>query len=476
MNKNNSKLSRRWFLKGAGGVTLGLPLLDASRARGADPGPLKFALFVVGSNGVAMEDPSREGEVETFWPTSTGALTVESLQAEDTQNGRTLGMLAKYAPRLLLVRGVDQPYGSAGCDHQSGDNMCLTSARIFGNGNTSLAEGESIDNRIARERNADGREPPTLRAGWRPIDGTGFDNAGFISFMGPRQPRAAEPSPLKAYRRMVGMKDPNVPMDDMATARRALQRKSINDMLRGQIQTLMASPALSSDDVKRLQQHFDAVREMEINMNATELDAATVAGMEAVEADVLSMENHPKVLRLHMDLLVFTVTSGYSVTGTLKVGDRIDSHQWSVDGEKQPQFHMISHRNMSDAAGGANIPNAFDLHRKIDRIHAGEFLYLCDKLAAIETPTGPLIDQGYTVWTNQMSTGWHRHDNQPFAIVGSGGGYLSVGQYVDAGGVKLNRMLNTLLSAAGVMAADGGPVTDFGEPSLEGGDIGSIVA
>jgi hypothetical protein len=137
---------------------------------------------------------------------------------------------------------------------------------------------------------------------------------------------------------------------------------------------------------------------------------------------------------------------------------------------------MISHRNMSDAAGGATIPDAFDLHRKIDRIHATEFLYLCDKLAAIETPTGPLIDQGYTVWTNQMSTGWHRHDNQPFAIVGSGGGYLSVGQYVDAGGVTLNRMLNTLITAAGVTAADGGPVVDFGEASLEGGDIGSIVA
>jgi hypothetical protein len=476
MNKNPSKLSRRWFLKGAGGVTLGLPLLDASRARGADPGPLKFALFVVGSNGVAMEDPSRQGEVETFWPTKTGALTTESLQAEDTQNGRTLGMLAKHASRLLLVRGVDQPYGSAGCDHQSGDNMCLTSAKIFGNGNTSLAEGESIDNRIARERNAAGREPPTLRAGWRPVDGTGFDNAGFISFMGPRQPRAAEPSPLKAYRRMVGMKEPGGPMDGMATERLALQRKSINDMLRTQIQTLMASPALSADDVKRLQQHFDAVREMEINMNATELDAATVANMEAVEADVLNMSNHPKVLRLHMDLLVFAVTSGYSVTGTLKIGDRIDSHQWQVDGEKQPQFHMISHRNMSDAAGGANIPNAFELHRKIDRIHATEFLYLCDKLASIETPTGPLVDQGYTVWTNQMSTGWHRHDNQPFAIVGSGGGYLKVAQYVDAGGVKLNRMLNTLLTAAGVTAADGGPVVDFGEKSLTGGDIGSIVA
>ena len=143
---------------------------------------------------------------------------------------------------------------------------------------------------------------------------------------------------------------------------------------------------------------------------------------------------------------------------------------------KLPQFHMISHRNMSDATGGAVIPDAFELHRQIDRIHAADFLYLCDRLAEVMTPTGPLIDQGYAVWTNQMSTGWHRHDNQPFAIVGPTNGYLKVGQYADAGGVKLNRMLNTLLSAAGCKGSDGGPVTDFGEPSLEKGLIDSIVA
>jgi len=475
ITNNNSKLSRRWFLRGVGGVTLGLPLLDASLARGADPGPLQFALFVVGSNGVAMADSTRAGESETFWPSKTGPLTTASLQAEDTQNGRTLGLLANYAPRTLLVRGVNQPYGSAGCDHQSGDNMCLTSAKIYGSGNTSLADGESIDNRIARERNPAGHEPPTLRAGWRPVDGTGYDNAGFISYMGARQPRAAEPSPLKAYQRIVGM-TPAPMTDSMAEQRLALQRKSINDILRAQIKALMASPALSSDDLQRLQQHFDSVREMEIGMVTTALDATTLADMQAIGTDVLNMDHHAKLIDLHLALLVFAVTSGYSLTGTLKIGDRIDSHQWQLDGMKLPQFHMISHRNLSDSSGGATIPNAFDLHRQIDRIHAGHFIGLCDRLAAINTPTGPLIDQGYAVWTNQVSTGSHHHDNQPFAIVGSGGGYLAVGQYVDAGGVKLNRMLNTLLTAAGVKAADGGPVTNFGEASLTGGDIGTLVA
>jgi hypothetical protein len=238
----------------------------------------------------------------------------------------------------------------------------------------------------------------------------------------------------------------------------------------------MASPALSADDLQRLQQHLDTIRDMETQITDLVLDEATLADLEDVELDVLGMDNHPRVIRLQMSLLAFAVSSGYSLTGTLKVGDRIDSHQWTVDGEKLPQFHMISHRNMSDAAGGADIPNAFEMHRQIDRIHAADFMYLCDLLQSVNTPTGPLVDQGYTVWTNQVSTGWHRHDNQPFVIVGSGGGYLRNGLYVDAGGVTLNKMLNTLLNAAGVTGADGEPVTDFGEASLEGGLISEIIA
>jgi hypothetical protein len=469
--KNKTTLSRRWFLKGAGGLTLGLPLLDASQAKSATPPPLRFALFVVGANGVAMEDAGR-GEPETFWPTATGPLTTASLQADDTQNGRTLGLLAPHASRLLLVRGVNQPYGSAGCDHQSGDNMCLTSARIFGTGNSSLSMGESIDNRIARERNLPGREPVTLRAGWRPNDGTGYDNPGFISYVGERQPRAAEPSPLRAYQRMVGISDGN-----SATASNLpLQRASVNDLLRAQITSLMGSPALSTDDRQRLQQHFDTIRDMEVVMATTELEQGLVDNMALVDSNVLSMDNHQSVVQLQLSLLAFAVTSGYSVTGTLKVGDRIDSQQWTVDGVRLPQFHMISHRNLSDSSGGAIIPDATELHRKIDRIHAADFLFLCERLASVETPTGPLLDQGYVVWTNQLSTGWHRHDNQPFAIVGSGGGYLKVGQYVDAGGVTLNLMLNTLLNAAGVKASNGGPVEDFGEQTLPQGQIAAIIA
>ena len=472
MKKNPSTLSRRLFLRGVGGITLGLPLLDAfssNKAMAATPD--RFALFVVGSNGVAMADPSRD-EPEKSWPTKVGPLTSASLRADDLQNQRTVGMFADYASRLLVVRGVDQPYGSAGCDHQSGDNMCLTSHKIIGGGNSSLAGGESIDNRIARERNPAGREPITLRAGWRPDDGTGFDNAGFLSFRGRSNPRAAEKSPLRAYQRIVGVVGSGTQSQQDALE---LRRNSVNDVLRTQIKALMASPALSAADRVRLEQHLESVRDLETAVTQVALDQALQAEMAAVDKNVLSMDNHPKVIRCHLALLAFAVSSGYSLTGTLKVGDRIDSHQWNINGNKLPQFHMISHRNTSDAAFGAQIPNATDLHRQIDRMHAADFLYLCGLLRDVDTPMGPLIDQGYAVWTNQIATGWHLHTNQPFVIVGNAGGYLRSGHYVDAGGVKLNKMLNTLLTAAGVKGAGGGPVTDFGEPSLPGGLIPSMI-
>jgi hypothetical protein len=461
------KVSRRLVLKGAGGLTLGLPLLDATQARTAPVEPVRFALFVVGANGVAQGDAAR-AEHDTFWPASPGSLTHAALWAQQAE--RTAGLLADHAQRLLFLRGVNQPFGSAGCDHQSGDNMCLTSASIFGEGNSSLANGESIDNKIAVLRNPAGREPVTLRAGFRPNDATGYDNPGFISFRGPRQPRAAEPSPLRAYQRMVGITG----MDPAEQSRIAAQRLSVNDLLREEIQELKASPSLSQEDRQRLQQHFDAVREIEVGMGKLPVD--TEARLAAVESDVLAPSHHQEVIRLHMELLVFAVASGYSATGTLKIGDRIDSHPFSIDGAQLPSFHMISHRIFGDGGSGDPIPNAYELHRQIDRIHALEFKYLLDRLRAESTPTGPLIDQGYTVWTNQLATGWHSHDNQPFVIAGSAGGFLKTAQFVDLGGTTLNRLLNTLLTAAGVRSASGGPVEDFGDPSLPPGLVSEIVA
>jgi hypothetical protein len=52
-----------------------------------------------------------------------------------------------------------------------------------------------------------------------------------------------------------------------------------------------------------------------------------------------------------------------------------------------------------------------------------------------------------------------------------------MGQFVDLGGeVTYERILNTILTAVGCTDGSGGPVEDFGSPTLPGGRIPDLIA
>jgi hypothetical protein len=117
---SHRKMNRRLVLRGAGGLMLGLPLLDAfmprqAAAQAAMRSP--FVIIIVNDNGVVQAGVTLDGngEPEKFWPTALGPLTKESLLADKAT--RTMGELADYAERLLVVRGVNLPYSSTGCSH-----------------------------------------------------------------------------------------------------------------------------------------------------------------------------------------------------------------------------------------------------------------------------------------------------------------------------------------------------------------------
>ena len=79
--------------------------------------------------------------------------------------------LKDYAGKLLMVRGVNFPFGNpVGCGHSSGCNQTLTAARMKGRVNRSTPVSESADMRIARMVQM-GKEPhhPVRRPqGWLP--------------------------------------------------------------------------------------------------------------------------------------------------------------------------------------------------------------------------------------------------------------------------------------------------------------------
>ncbi len=468
---------RRRVLRGLGGAALGLPWLECFSARSAAAASPVYSVFVVGCNGVIQNLGS---EPERFWPGTIGTLTRAGMLAEEST--RATATLARFAERTLIVRGVNLPFSGGGaCAHTWGDNQCLTARP--GTGDTdgaasSLAKGESVDNRIASALNPAGRGPLTLHAGFNAAGGKGYGNPGYVSYKAAQQPNSPESSPFAAYTRMAGLGS----TDSVLAQKIAARQLSVNDLVRKQLRDLMARERVGSADKLRLEQHLQSVRDLEIKLTG-ELPAATVDRMKKLEvqgaggrAGYHSDENREETVRLHMDVIALAFSSDYTRVATLKIGDNNDGIKYTVNGTTLPSFHMISHRVLSDGASGPAIPNAIDLHADIDRRALGHFGYLNDRLAAIDVPGGNLLDQSLSLWTNQVGNGNHDLRNIPIVMVGRAGGALRTGRFVDLGGIKNNRLWNTVLTAVGVRGPDGAPIESFGDPTLPPGVITDLLS
>jgi hypothetical protein len=473
-------VTRRMVLRGLGGATLALPLLESfaprsARAQAQDG--TSFAVFFRQANGVACEQdsPLGDGEPERFWPTAEGALT------EQTLSGRALEELLDHSSRILVVGNVvmqDYDYGDG---HARGALQGLTARgpTVDGAGGDSEASGESIDHRIGVELNADGRDSLFMYAG----QGGGWLGGPCISYRSSGTRRAAFSSPKSAYDAVAGM---GSGLSNEAAAQLATRQKSIHDLVRGQLGRLLAHPRLSKADRDRLDLHLSSVRELETSLSC-ELDAAAIAMLDGAEAFYDSSDGDDvwKTTRLHMDIATMAIACGYTRSVAIQVGNGNDGSNRYRDpdsGELMENFHYISHRRLSHDDSGAVIAGSDLLHSKCDRQFAQAFKYLVDKLVAYTMPDGKsLLEHGASVWYNDLGNGpGHSSVATPVVIAGSVNGYLKQGQYVRLPGGYDNpnhsQVLNTIGAAVGVTNGNGDPLDDFGDPALPKGQRSELLA
>ena len=483
---NPFQMNRRMVLRGAGGLMLGLPLLETFMPRKASAQTATrspFVLIVVGDNGVVQAGVSLSvsSEPEKFWPTATGALTKASMTADKAT--RSTGELADYAEKLLIVKGINLPYNSTGCSHSAADAQILTAAKITSGSTNCKAMGISVDTAIAKAKNVAGRDPLVMHAGMFSPGGTGFDIPGYVSYITAQQARVYIDSPYKAYQQIIGVVGngtTTTSAEQQALVQRAARSKSINDILRPQIQALLNRTDLSQSDHARLDQHLTAIRDIEVKMTTMPttmmIPDADVATMKANDGKPYDQSIRDTSVKLFMELMAFSAAADYSRVAVLKIGDRIDDHVYTYNGQSA-KFHDVSHRQ---------VANAVDFHHYLDRMMLNYYRYLLDTVSQYNTPTGPLLDQGVSIYTNQCATGAHSFSNIPWIQAGTANGYYKKGQFLvvgsgaqpggsqdgkggDASVSGINKMLNTLLTAAGVTKTGGAPTDDFGEPTLPKG-------
>ena len=248
-----ARLSRRHVLRGMAGAVLALPFLEGlaprhARAQAAASSDA-FAIFFRQANGVSQQNGS---EPERFFPTATGPLSEASMA------GRAVGELSAHRDRLLILRNVNYGSFNWGDGHAAGALHGLTAHRPVqdGAGGNSEANGESIDHRIGRELNADGRDSLFMYAG----RGGGWLNGPCISYRSGGVRRSAFNNPLTAYQTLVGAAGGLAPEEAERLIRRG---QSVNDLVRAQLSRLLQRPELSSADRSRLELHQQSVRDVE---------------------------------------------------------------------------------------------------------------------------------------------------------------------------------------------------------------------
>jgi hypothetical protein len=210
-------------------------------------------------------------------------------------------------------------------------------------------------------------------------------------------------------------------------------------------------------DRLRLDQHFQAIRDIEVGMDAVApsgIDAAAACSTSGLPVDryeayrsgfAFNSSNMEEYVKLHLQIMAVAFGCNYSQIGTLQWGDGTDGTKYDVPSNAGLgwSFHQLSHRIQSDSATGNN-PTAEAAHHEIDTLRMRTLLAGLDTFKA-----HGLEHNTQLVWTNTLADGpSHGTRGVSMIVWGSGGGQLKQGTFLDAGGTRNARVLNTLIDSA----------------------------
>ena len=463
-------LHRRAVLRGLAGTAVALPLLELMMekpARAQQPPPKRY---LVTFGGLSVGNP------QLIVPNTVG-------RSYDVK--RALAPLSAVQNEVSVVSGlrlpVSGPGGWTGRWHSSSLGPLISGMRASGTaapGNPlghgdPVAKGVTSDQVVAdaiagttRFRSLELRAQPEV---YRENDGT----FGIISYRrdaatGKLQANEPQASPRLAFDSLfTGFATGNTA--DSAQRKALLEQdKSILDLVRERTQTLLTR--LGSADRRRVERHFDEIRDLELRISQIPT-IATTAGCKViadpgqdeavrkvqkgnVEADIpryLGYANEDKRAQVMSDLLHMAFTCDLTRSASLAYTFAqcfIDTK--ALLGIQQTDVHELGHGAGSDE----DKADAFAWHIK-------HFAYLVAKLRDTPEAAGSLLDN--TVMVFLPEGGWdngepHSGENMVALIAGKAGG-LKPGKHLKTTGKHPAQVLISAMNAAGVASETLGEIT-----------------
>jgi hypothetical protein len=445
------QLSRRMVLRGSG-AAIALPLLDAMLARRAtaqELAPRKRFIVFFSPNGVPM----------TNWAPKGGET--------DFQLSPILAPLEPLRQKIIVLRGIDQKAGGAGDGHQNGMTGMLTAQVTNGGGFSGgcgqgggWANGISVDQFIANEF------AKTVKTKFKSLEfgavcstRTTGDNWNRMCYAGANQPLPPEENPTAAFNRIFG--DLTANPADLDKVR--LQRKSVLDAVMRQYG--FVKRRLGAEDNRRLDKHFEAIREIEVRLQPGATGAVPAGGggtcskpsIDGAPMDIKNYDNLPVIGKLQMDMLAMALACDLT---------RVASLQWSSSsGSAMFRFLNVPRSHHDISHDGASNGTSLEYLTKINNWYAQQYAYLAGKLDSVQEPGGTILDSSLMFWCNELGNGAaHSTADAPYVLAGSAGGYYKTGRFLDfPGNVPHPGLLVSMINAMGI------PATTFGRPDWNSG-------
>ncbi|HXI58901.1 MAG TPA: DUF1552 domain-containing protein [Polyangia bacterium] len=421
------RISRRAVIRGAGGVAIGLPFLEAMRPRhasAAGPNPKRFITWY-----------SANGQMPAYWY-PMGSETNFTLNAAHKP-------LEPYKSKLILFNGVkndagnDPVYGG----HQGSFASMLTGAPFVQpqSFNTMRPSTPSIDQQVA-DKIGGATKLKLLPTGVVPA-GSGNGNAlqAIGSWRGEKElvPAITSPSALFDYLFMNGAPT-GMPQDTMAADNLRKRRKSILDMVSGRFTTLKAR--VGTDDKARLDQHMTSIREVETQVLAVQPQVTCMVPTRPAANFSVANSNIPAWGKANLDLMVLGLACDVT---------RVANFFWFAMGSGGVTFSWLGHTNTHhNLAHG----NALQQMTEINTWFSTQLAYVMGALDKYtDVGGGSLLDNTLILWWNELGNGSaHVSSPAPYVLAGGAGGDLKMGRYLDYTGSKIQNS-QVLLSVYNVL-------------------------
>ncbi|MEM6958089.1 MAG: DUF1552 domain-containing protein [Myxococcota bacterium] len=413
--------NRRSFLRGLGGSVLSLPFLQSlapSHLQAqADAVPLRLVVFVSKFGVYARH--WHETSVDPSERLEDNAHAMPLADFGDRSINRVLGnRFRRFYPKMNLIRGLDSP-----SREQNHNTSIPLSASCSGRKSTT-GTGERINAFPVSSHSIDallderiyGAEPHLRAIRIAPFMNLSGGAMRWISIShrdGMSIP--SETSMRATYNRLFG------DLADVESAGPTAQERQISalDAALPEVRRTLEARRLSGADRRTLEQYLDRVNELRSDIAGRRSAVCSVPGVQALEVDgydhareIYDSLNEMIVSSFTCDLTRIAIINGTHATAN----------------PRHVIFHGNSHHEVREPGQDHD-----DTDRDYYQTQAGYFFDLAERMDSVVEANGrTMLDNSILLWTNTQGAGdGHRCNNIPIVTLGSGGGQIRTGQFLD---------------------------------------------